>query len=480
VQDEARQLIDRIIDENLSRVTLVRLLRKYRSGFPVDQILLKLISIYREERNIEQLQAALSGFLHLFPEHPHRLKVEAGLKRVEENVARKSRIGVVLPLTGKMALTGQQVLQGIQLAVNQSGLIREGKLELMVRDSAAQPVEHVVEELAEDPDVIGIIGPVLSNDVKQVTSIADRYRMPVFTPTASLHGLPELSSHFFRNALTRRAQGKYIAEYAVNILRLRRFAVLFPLEDYGFELKDAFTQEVELLGGEVIAVVPYERSQTDFKRQILEIGGLGDDKLEELVQDQLKTNSKPVSLGKEGTISRPRVEAGLWSGDEVENLRVSLELSYDSIFLPGFYDKVGLIASQLAFYNVDTVTLLGARGWNSPELVKIAGNYIRKGYFVDGFYVNSKRPEVNRFVTQFKDTFAEEPNILSAQSYDAARMFIQVIRSGAQNRLQVRDHLISIREFQGVSGRTTILPTGEADKNLFILKINKKRVVEDN
>jgi len=126
------------------------------------------------------------------------------------------------------------------------------------------------------------------------------------------------------------------------------------------------------------------------------------------------------------------------------------------------------------------VTLLGARGWNSPELVKIAGNYIRKGYFVDGFYVNSKRPEVNRFVTQFKDTFAEEPNILSAQSYDAARMFIQVIRSGAQNRLQVRDHLSSIRGFQGVSGQTTILSTGEADKNLFILKISKKKMVEDN
>jgi ABC-type branched-subunit amino acid transport system substrate-binding protein len=313
-----------------------------------------------------------------------------------------------------------------------------------------------------------------------VTSIADRYRVPVFTPTASLHGLSELSPYFFRNALTRRVQGKYIAEYAVNILRLRRFAVLFPLENYGFDLKDAFTREIELLGGEVITIVPYERSQADFKRQILEIGGLSDDKLEELVQNQLETSSKFPLLGQKGTISRPRVEAGLRSGDEVENLRVSLELSYDAIFLPGFYDKVGLIASQLAFYNIDTVTLLGARGWNSPELVKIAGNYIRKGYFVDGFYVNSKRPEVNQFVTQFKTAFGEEPNILSAQSYDAARMFIQIIRSGAQNRLQVRDHLFSIREFQGVSGRTTILPTGEANKNLFILKINKKQMMEDN
>ncbi len=194
----------------------------------------------------------------------------------------------------------------------------------------------------------------------------------------------------------------------------------------------------------------------------------------------MKTNSTPLSPEKEDTISQPRVEVGLRSGDKVENLKVSLELSYDAIFLPGFYNKVGLIASQLAFYNIDTATLLGAGGWNSPELVRIAGNYIREGYFVDGFYVNSKRPEVNQFVTQFKTTFAEEPNILSAQSYDVARMFVQVIRLGAQNRLQVRDHLFSIREFQGVSGQTTILPTGEADKNLFILRINKRKMVEDN
>jgi hypothetical protein len=44
----------------------------------------------------------------------------------------------------------------------------------------------------------------------------------------------------------------------------------------------------------------------------------------------------------------------------------------------------------------------------------------------------------------------------------------------------MRDRLFSIRGFQGVSGRTTIQPTGEADKNLFILKINKKKIVEDN
>jgi hypothetical protein len=61
---------------------------------------------------------------------------------------------------------------------------------------------------------------------------------------------------------------------------------------------------------------------------------------------------------------------------------VSLELNYDAIFLPGFYDKVGLIVPQLVFYSIDTATLLGTGGWNSPELTKMTGKHMRKGYFV--------------------------------------------------------------------------------------------------
>jgi len=162
----------------------------------------------------------------------------------------------------------------------------------------------------------------------------------------------------------------------------------------------------------------------------------------------------------------------------VQNLKVSLELSYDAIFLPGFYDKIGLIVPQLVFYNIDTATLLGASGWNSPELTKMTGKYMREGYFVDGFFLESKRPEVVKFVREYKSTFGEDPTLLTAQAYDAAKMFLKTIHSGAKNRLQVKKELLKLRRFQGVSGETTILSTGEAEKKLFTMKIIKKKVVE--
>jgi len=40
--------------------------------------------------------------------------------------------------------------------------------------------------------------------------------------------------------------------------------------------------------------------------------------------------------------------------------------------------------------------------------------------------------------------------------------------------------LLQIRGFQGVSGKTTILSTGEAEKKLFAMKIVKRKIVEAN
>jgi ABC-type branched-subunit amino acid transport system substrate-binding protein len=155
-------------------------------------------------------------------------------------------------------------------------------------------------------------------------------------------------------------------------------------------------------------------------------------------------------------------------------------LSYDAIFLPGFFDKVGLIVPQLVFYNINSPTLLGTGGWNSPELTKLTGKYMQKGYFVDGFYSQSKRSDVTKFIKEYKNTFSENPTTLSAQSYDVAKMYIQSIRSGAKSRIQVKDALLKIRNFMGASGETAILPTGEVDKKLFTMKIIKNKILEAN
>ena len=481
LKKQTARLIEEMVHENLSSENLMELSQKYRNEYPGDMILLELISKFRQERNNQKYQIVLDDFLLRFPDHLMRGKIEKMLAHSKKDFSKKLRLGAVLPLSGKRALVGQQVLQGIQLAVNQSSIDSNKQVELVVRDSqSGVPVEMLVEGLARDPNIVGIIGPVLSGEVAKIVPVIDQYKISAFTPTASSPGLANLSPFVFRNSLTREIQGKFLARYAVNELNLQRIVILFPSESYGQDLKQYFEDEIKALGGEVVASFSYDRAQSDFKEQILKMGGIPDDTLKNLVKTHIQSGTEPPPLNDKGHFSRPVVERGFFGNDSIEGLKVSLDFNYDAIFIPGFYDKVALIVPQLIFYNIEKPALLGASGWNSPELVKNARRYLKTAIFVDGFFIDSEHARTREFVKKFRSNFGEDPTILSAQAFDVAKIYMKLIREGADDRLKVKKRLHSVHAFPGVSGATTILPSGDVDKVLSKLKVKKGKIIELN
>ena len=206
----------------------------------------------------------------------------------------------------------------------------------------------------------------------------------------------------------------------------------------------------------------YERSQNDFKAQILDLGGIADDDLDRITRKQLSKNELQEDFSDPTVLSRPKVDRAHWSGDKIEDLKVSLELGYDAIFIPGVYDKVGLIIPQLAFYNIENIAILGANGWNSPELIKMGGKFLKSIYFVDGFYSGSHQVKVKKFVQQFQNNYGELPSNLSAQAYDAAGIIFQAIISGGDNRLKLKNNLLKVKNYLGVTGKTDIMESGDS------------------
>ena len=95
---------------------------------------------------------------------------------------------------------------------------------------------------------------------------------------------------------------------------------------------------------------------------------------------------------------------------------------YDAIFLPGYYDRVGLIAPELAFYNITNVQLLGTDGWNSEELIVIGEHFVDGAIFVDGFFADATVPVVQAFTEQYRSRYQERPTLFAAQGYDTLRM----------------------------------------------------------
>ncbi|MEC9018686.1 MAG: penicillin-binding protein activator, partial [Nitrospinota bacterium] len=458
------------------------LIEIYKAGFPADLLLIKKMSIYREQSAVSLYKSTLEEFLTKFPQHKKSEGFKRDLKKLEqENSDRNIELAILLPLTGKLAATGQQVLQGIQLAYSLLPEDYRRKVFLNVKDSSdSVSIEKTVGDLARTPKTVGMIGPLFSDEIKRSSVIADSFKLPIFTPTASSADLVDLSPYIFRNALTRKIQARFLAEYSINKLKLKRFAILYPSERYGEELKDEFLRSVEKLGGEVVGMASYDRTQNDFKNQILELGGIADDDLDRITRKQLIENLIQADFSDPTVLSRPKVGAAHWSGNKIENLKVSLELGYDAIFIPGIYDKVGLIIPQLAFYNIENIALLGTSGWNSPELIKMGGKFLKSIYFVDGFYSDSHKMNVKKFVQQFQNNYGERPSHLSAQAYDAAGIVFQAIIAGANNRVKLKNKLLQVKNYPGVTGRTDITKSGDSEKNIFALTVRRKKIVEEN
>jgi len=478
LEGQAAKTIADIVNEKLNEATLIQVSGRYRNEFPGDLAVKKLIEKYRVERRSRNYLAALENFVYRFPDHAQKEEYKKDLDQFQGDPSRVMRLGAVLPLSGRRALVGQQVLQGIQLAFSQLSAKEKAGLELVIKDSGSgESIVQLMEDLSRDPNVVGVIGPVLSREVEEVIPILERFQLPVLTPTASASHLPERSPYIFRNALTREAQSTFLARYAVNELNLYRFVVIYPNEAYGETMKNTFENEVKALGGHIVESLSYDRNQNDFRKQILKIGGMPDDRLKGRARWYLKRGIEPPPLNDKGIISRPMLEGGLFSEEDIEGLKISLDLNYDAIFIPGFYDKVGLIIPQLFFYNIDNIPLLGGSGWNSPELVENARNYLSTSMFVDGFFRDSEREVIRKFVEDFNASFGEAPTLLSAQSYDGAKIYLKVIQEGAANRLDVKKALHTISNYPGVSGNTTILPSGDSEKDLLKLTVQGGEIV---
>jgi branched-chain amino acid transport system substrate-binding protein len=458
--EQARAEIARIVRDNLTTTELERLARQYPNTYPGDVLLYHLALHYREADNTIDEMAVLQKFTTQFPEHLNMPEALARLHDLQAPIAiEPTKIGVLLPLSGDGSQYGQSALQGIELGLT---LIQEREprllLSLVIRDDkgTSAGASEALTALAGDVQVIGVIGPLFSQMATNLAPLTEVLNIPLISPYASDSDFPALSPYTFRNSLTDAMQGRFLAEYAVRGLDLRRIAILYPNEPNGISLKDAFSQQVTRLQGEIVAEAPYAPEATDFSKLFSSIGGIDDETLHDL-------------------------RAGVDSSDQAgTNPTEAPLLSYDAIFLPGYYDKVGLIAPSLALYNITGVQLLGSDGWNAPALIELGQSAVEGAIFVDGFFADSPAPLVREFVERFRARYNRIPDLLSAQAYDTLLMLAQVLKEGAKTRSQLRDGLLQVQEFAGVSGTTSMLPDGDADKIPYLLTVQGGRIVQLN
>ena len=154
-------------------------------------------------------------------------------------------------------------------------------------------------------------------------------------------------------------------------------------------------------------------------------------------------------------------------------------MDFDAIFIPDSPGKTGLIVPQLAYFDIKDVYLLGTNLWHSDALIKIADQYVQGAIIPDGYFGESDSPVVQKFTADFEETFQEKPDYIEAVVFDSAMMlFHAVSRPYIRYRTEIRDELLALDNFPGVTGLTRFDENGEVVKKLHLLRIKGKRFVE--
>lgn len=378
----------------------------------------------------------------------------------------RDTLGVLLPLSGDYASYGRLVKKGLELALAEHNQTRL-PIRFVYRDTAAEGITaaQLVSQLTDDDRVMGVIGPLLATVAGDAARRAQQEMVPLLS-LSQAQELPETGNFIFRDTLTDRQQVRALVAYAMES-DLISFSVLHPDNRLGRRMSAAFVSEVKQAGGDIVDIVSYAEGSTDFREPIQQL--LWEDHARPLPEIEYELPSGAA-------------EAGAEDPDIPETPELDYPLApFHALFIPDYADRVGLIAPQLQFYGIKDATLLGINGWNSPELVERAGSFLKEAVFVDAYFPDSQRPEVQRFLQLYRQSYGEEPSILEAQAFDAAQMLLKILEDPAViNRDDVRRKLAELDDFGGVTGTRGFNRFGEAEKELYLLGVKRGRIVELN
>ena len=269
----------------------------------------------------------------------------------------------------------------------------------------------------------------------------------------------------FRNFLTPSKEMQSILEKAIIGLGRKRFAVLYPDNPYGRYFMNLFWDKAEELGGTIRAVESYRPEETDFADQIKKTVGLYYPRPPLVVQTYMQ------------------MKGAEWE-NEMEERQLSDEgpepiVDFDAVFLPGNPEQVALLAPQFPFYNIFDVLLLGTSLWQSPDLIKTAGDYLQGALFPSGFYAKSNASGVRDFVALYQENFESEPGLLAASGYDTIRFVKTVLGDGViRTRRDFRYRLAHYETFYGITGRISFDDRGEVEKIPLLLTISGRHFKE--
>src|SRR6185437_1762346 len=363
------------------------------------------------------------------------------------------RIGIFQSLTGAEASFGQDVMKGVEMAMNEinatGGVLIKGSkenslrrpLEIVVRDNQSKPGETsaIARELISRYHAVALIGEVSSGRTLEAAPIAQRYHIPLLANSASNDRVTKIGNYVFRVSYRDSQQGEILARY-IYLLGKRKAALLVDSSrDNSSTMADSFKRQFTALGGSIVERQSYNAHDKDFQAQVTTIKNSG----------------------------------------------------ADCLFLPGVYTECATIMKQARSLGLNLPTF-GGDSWDSPVFVNVAGRAAEGAVFTNSFSADDPDPAVQSFVQSYQSKYGRhtKPVALAATGFDALKLMVNAIERAKVDgpdcdlkdssklkrfRHAIRDALAETRNYRGVSGRITFNKNGDPAKAMVLLRVHHGR-----
>jgi len=326
------------------------------------------------------------------------------------------KIGLNFELSGPVASYGSSDAEGAEFAIeeiNANGGILGKKIEVIKQDNKSETQEAVAiaTRLTSQDKVLAIIGSATSGNTIAQVQIANDTKTLLLTPSGTAPNVTEnedgsINEYVFRTSYIDPFQGTVAANFALDELGVKTAAIYNDnASDYAKGLADAFRETFEAGGGTIVAEESYVAGDTDFRSTL--------------------TNIKSANP--------------------------------EFIFIPGYYEEVGLIVKQARELDI-TVPLMGADGWDSPKLVELAGAENLNNTFITNHY-SSQDPDskIQDFVKNFEEKYGKSPDSFNALGYDTVYFLADAIeRAGNTDPEAIKKALEETENLELVTGTITI------------------------
>ncbi len=329
-------------------------------------------------------------------------------------------IGCLQDTTGVTSTLGKMIQGGAEWAVdeiNAAGGVKGKKIKLVTYDTKADVQEAInaFTRMCTTDKVSAIIGPPVANIGIAIAPISEQYKVPVLhfaiddRATIKDNGKPYKNMFLFQPSA--KQQGAIMGNFAVQERGLKKIGIIYNQSNaYSVSLLEPFKKAATKDGAQIVAEVPYQANDKDFKTML----------------------NKIVSAGA------------------------------DAIYAPDYTQELILIVQQARAIGFEGSLICGLDA--CPPFPKLCGPESNGIVYINN--ITESEPKIQDIVKAYKEKTGNDATNKFFLGYDVMKIIAKTVEEVGSDPVAIRDATEKITGYQGLTGNITIDPNTHQTKGL--------------